>query len=59
MHYKPENLIGKSIVGGINLAPKNIAGFISEFLLAGFPDVDGAVCLITPDSVTPNGKRLF
>lgn len=59
VHYKPTNLIGKSIVGCINLAPKNIAGFISEFLLVGFPDADGAVCLITSDPIVPNGKRLF
>lgn len=59
VHYKPENLIGKPVVGCINLAPKNIAGFVSEFLLVGFPDDNGDVCLITSDPVVPNGKRLF
>ncbi len=37
-HYTPEILIGKSIVGCVNLGEKNIAGFLSQFLLVGFPD---------------------
>src|SRR5476649_490048 len=46
IHYTPENLIGKLVVGCVNLEPKNIAGFTSEFLLVGFPDVNGEVCLV-------------
>lgn len=59
VHYKPENLIGRSVVGCINLEPKNIAGFVSEFLLVGFPDDNGTVCLINADPKVPNGKKLF
>ena len=33
INYKPEELIGKQIIGCTNLGTKNIAGFISEFLL--------------------------
>lgn len=58
-HYTPDSLIGRQVVGCINLEPKNIAGFISEFLLVGFPDENGAVCLITIDPLVPNGKKLF
>lgn len=58
VHYTPESLIGKSIVGCINLGEKNIAGFISQFLLVGFSDHDGAICLITTDMKVPNGKKL-
>jgi len=58
-HYKPENLLGKLVVGCVNLEPKNIAGFISEFLLVGFADDNGAVCLITAEPKVPNGKKLF
>ncbi|MBS0351838.1 MAG: hypothetical protein JSR33_11775 [Proteobacteria bacterium] len=29
------------VVGCINLGEKNIAGFISQFLLVGFPDMNG------------------
>lgn len=58
-HYKPEHLLGRLVVGCVNLEPKNIAGFVSEFLLVGFPDDSGAVCLITVDPKVTNGKKLF
>jgi len=58
-HYKPESLIGRQIVGCVNLGTKNIGGFISEFLLVGFPDKNGAICLITVDPEVPNGGKLF
>lgn len=59
VHYTPENLIGRQVAGCINLGEKNIAGFTSEFLLVGFPDKDGAICLVTVDPHVPNGKKLF
>lgn len=59
VHYTPESLIGRQVVGCINLGEKNIAGFTSEFLLVGFPDNDGAICLISIDPCVPNGKKLF
>ena len=58
-HYSPESLLGRQVVGCINLGSKNIGGFTSEFLLVGFPDDNGAVCLITVDPKVPNGKKLF
>jgi tRNA-binding protein len=48
-HYTPETLIGRQIVGCVNLGEKNIAGFISQFLLVGFTDQQGDICLITVD----------
>lgn len=59
IHYTPETLIGKQVVGCINLGTKNIAGFTSEFLLVGFADANEAICLITTDPNVPNGKKLF
>lgn len=58
-HYTPCSLIGRQVVGCINLPPKNIGGFLSEFLLVGFPDEKGAVCLLTVDPIVPNGMKLF
>jgi len=58
-HYTPETLIGKQVVGCLNLGEKNIAGFISSFLCTGFPDEKGAVVLISPDRTVPNGGKLF
>jgi len=57
--YTPESLIGRSVVGCVNLGARNIAGFISEFLLVGFADESGAVCLITVDPKVPNGQKMF
>jgi tRNA-binding protein len=58
VHYTPESLIGKQVVGCINLGTRNIAGFSSEFLLLGFPDHQNAISLITMDPKVPNGEKL-
>lgn len=58
-HYTPESLIGRQVVGCVNLEPKNIAGFMSEFLLVGFDDSHDHICLVTVDPIVPNGKKLF
>ncbi len=59
VHYTPESLVGRQVVGCVNLGDKNIAGFTSEFLLVGFPDKNGAICLITVDPNVSNGMKLF
>lgn len=58
-HYTPESLIGKQVVGCINLGDRNIAGFISQFLLVGFADSNGSICLVTVDPTVPKGQKLF
>lgn len=57
-HYTPESLMGQLVVGCVNLEPRNIAGFMSEFLLVGFADKDGAIHLITANPAVPNGQKL-
>ena len=57
-HYTLESLVGKAVVGCVNLGERNIAGFISQFLLVGFADDNGAICLVTTDPKVPNGKKL-
>lgn len=58
IHYKPEKLINKQILGCVNLGEKNIAGFISQFLLLGCADENGAIVLVQPTTVVPNGSKL-
>lgn len=58
VHYTPESLIGKQVMGCVNLGERNIAGFISQFLLVGFPDKNGSICLATVDPAVPNGQKL-
>lgn len=57
-HYTPETLLGRQIVGCVNLGEKNIAGFLSQFLLVGFTDENGSICLIAADPKVPDGKKL-
>ncbi|MGQ3887487.1 tRNA-binding protein [Legionella sp. CNM-1927-20] len=57
-HYTPETLIGRKVIGCVNLGEKNIAGFTSQFLLVGFSDDQGAIYLATTDSNVPNGQKL-
>jgi tRNA-binding protein len=57
-HYTPELLVGKMVVGCINLGEKNIAGFTSQFLLVGFSDQNGAICLATVEPQVPNGMKM-
>ena len=58
VHYQPENLIGKKVIGCVNLGEKNIAGFTSQFLLVGFSDHNGAICLATVDGQVSNGEKM-
>jgi tRNA-binding protein len=58
-HYTPDALLGRQVVGCVNLGVKNIGGFISEFLLVGFPDKNKEVCLVTVDPIVSNGEKLF
>lgn len=57
-HYKIDEIIGKQVVGCVNLGTKNIAGFISEFLLLGFADMNDKISLINIDHKIPNGQKL-
>ena len=56
--YTTETLLGRQIVGCVNLGEKNIAGFLSQFLLVGFGDESDNICLATTDPKVPNGKKM-
>lgn len=57
-HYTLELLVGKMVVGCVNLGEKNIAGFTSQFLLVGFSDQNGAICLTTIEPRVSNGMKM-
>jgi tRNA-binding protein len=59
VHYTLESLVGRNIVGCVNLGEKNIAGFLSQFLLVGFSDKNGAIRLVSTDSQVPNGQKMY
>jgi tRNA-binding protein len=58
-HYDAASLIGRQIAAIVNFPPKQIGKFMSEVLVLGFPDAEGAVVLIGPERAVPNGGRLF
>jgi tRNA-binding protein len=54
-NYAAEDLVGRQVVGAINLGTRRIAGFTSEFLVLGGLQPDGTVQLLAPDADLPPG----
>lgn len=58
-HYTIDQLIGRQVLGVVNFAPRQIGPVLSEVLVLGLPDEDGAVVLIGPGHDVPVGGKLF
>lgn len=58
-HYAPEELVGRLVVAVVNFPRKQIGPLMSECLVTGFHDADGAVVLCTPDKDVPLGTKLL
>tara|TARA_R110002110_G_scaffold269072_3_gene484751 strand:- start:354 stop:692 length:339 start_codon:yes stop_codon:yes gene_type:complete len=58
VHYTPDDLIGRQVMAVVNFPPRQIGKFMSEILVLGFPDAQGAIVLATPDQQVPNGGRM-
>ena len=57
--YTPESLVGRLVIGAMNLGTRNIAGFESEVLVLGLPDEAGRVVILTPEREVPLGGRVY
>lgn len=57
-NYAPDELIGRKVVGALNLGSKRIAGFRSEFLVLGSMDPDGLVRLLQVEDDAPLGAAI-
>ena len=58
-HYTKEELPGRQIAGVINFPKKQIANFMSEFLVTGFADENGDIVLTAIERPVPNGSKLI
>jgi tRNA-binding protein len=58
-NYTLDELLGKQIIAVLNFPPKQIANFVSEFLITGFTDSEGNIVLASVDKQVPNGALLI
>jgi tRNA-binding protein len=59
VHYTPETLVGRQVLGVVNFPPRQIGPVRSEVLTLGFMDADNAVVLAGVDRAVPNGRKLM
>ncbi len=58
VHYSPEEIVGRKVMAVVNFPPRQIGPVMSEVLVLGFMDDEGAVVLCAPDHEVPDGARL-
>ncbi|MEX0952842.1 MAG: tRNA-binding protein [Nitriliruptoraceae bacterium] len=54
-NYPIDDLVGRQVVGVVNLPPRRVAGIDSQFLVLGALHPDGSVELLAPDGDVPDG----
>lgn len=59
VHYTPETLVGRQVLGVVNFPPRQIGPVRSEVLTLGFEDEGGAIVLAAIERKVPNGKRMY
>lgn len=59
VHYTPESLLGRQVLGVINFPPRQIGPFRSEVLTLGFADENGAIVLAAVEQPVPNGMKMM
>ncbi|ACE92120.1 secretion chaperone protein CsaA [Rhizobium phaseoli] len=59
VHYTPESLIGRQVLGVVNFPPRQIGPFRSEVLTLGFADEKGAIVLAAVEQPVPNGRKMM
>lgn len=57
-HYAPEQLVGRQVVGVVNIGERRIAGFMSQVLVLGAMPTPTEVVLLAADQRVENGTRI-
>ncbi|HEX6308693.1 MAG TPA: tRNA-binding protein [Longimicrobiales bacterium] len=58
VHYTAASLVGRQVIAVVNFPPRQIADFMSEVLVLGVPDANGAIVLLAPDQAVPEGAKM-
>lgn len=56
--YRPDELIGRQVLGVVNLQPRQVGPFRSDVLTLGVYADGEVVVLVGPDRPVPGGSRL-
>lgn len=56
--YRPEELVGRQVLGVVNFPPRQVGPFRSEVLTLGLYADGDVVVLVAPDRPVPDGSRL-
>ncbi|MCM2438341.1 tRNA-binding protein [Agrobacterium vitis] len=59
VHYTPESLVGRQVLGVVNFPPRQIGPVRSEVLTLGFEDESGAIVLASVERGVPNGHKMM
>lgn len=59
VHYTPETLLGRQVLGVVNFPPRQIGPVRSEVLTLGFADENGAIVLAAVERSVPNGQKMM
>src|SRR2546428_8769176 len=57
-YYDPNDLVGKLVLGVVNVPPRQIATSLSEVLTLGVILGEGDICLVHPDRDVPLGTPI-
>ena len=58
VHYTPDSLVGRQVLGVVNIGDRKISGFVSECLVLGACSSPDNVILLRADQVVANGTRI-
>jgi tRNA-binding protein len=58
VHYAPDRLLGRQVVGVVNFPERRIAGFASQVLVLGAMSSATEVVLLAVDHPVANGTRI-